>query len=206
MGLMSAHDVLSDERLYELIFVPGFSTAEKVNELSGRGVGLDVVRQKRRRAQRSNPARIAARAGNPVHHQAAAHPAIVDGMRVAVADESYILPLASIIEVHPSWRRRGAAHRDQGHVVDVRGEYLPLVSLGSLFGMEAADRSRASRDLETDGNRIALIVDARLGRAARDKTLEEAPQRHQRQNSPDIDNVPLIRDGRPPRRQDGCTR
>jgi two-component system chemotaxis sensor kinase CheA len=85
-------------------------------------------------------------------------------MRVAVADESYILPLASIVECI----RPGAATvrplANQGHVVDIRGEYLPLVSLGKLFGVEAAGPEKGiAVVLESDGSRIALLVDGLLG-------------------------------------------
>jgi two-component system chemotaxis sensor kinase CheA len=163
-GLMDAQDTLSDERIYDLIFAPGFSTADTVNELSGRGVGLDVVRKNVGELNGSIKLETEPGQGTRFVIRLPLTLAIVDGMRVAVADESYILPLASIVECI----RPGAAAvrpiANQGHLVEVRGEFLPLLSLGRLFGVEAAGPDKGiAVVLETDGNRIALLVDALLG-------------------------------------------
>src|SRR5205823_1285649 len=139
------------------------STAEKVNELSGRGVGLDVVRKNV--GELNGTIKVESQPGQGTRFviRLPLTLAIVDGMRVAVADESYILPLASIVECI----RPGAATvrplANQGHVVDLRGEYLPLVSLGRLFGVEAAGPDKGiAVVLESDGSRIALLVDGLL--------------------------------------------
>jgi two-component system chemotaxis sensor kinase CheA len=164
LSLIGTQETLSDERVQELIFAPGFSTAEKLNELSGRGVGLDVVR--RNVGELNGSIKVLSEPGRGTRFiiRLPLTLAIVDGMRVGVADETYILPLGSILECI----RPGAASvrpiANQGHVVEIRGEYLPLVSLGALFGVPAlgADAGIAVV-VEADGNRIALLVDALLG-------------------------------------------
>ncbi len=163
-GLISGQEALSDEKVQELIFAPGFSTAEKLNELSGRGVGLDVVRKNVNALNgmikvESEPGR-----GTRFLIRLPLTLAIVDGMRVGVGAETYILPLASILEcIRPGAAAvRAIAH--QGHVLEIRGEYLPLVSLGGLFGIEAlGPQEGIAVVLESDGARIALLVDQLLG-------------------------------------------
>ncbi len=163
-GLTGAEETLSDERIQELIFAPGFSTAEKLNELSGRGVGLDVVR--RNVGELNGSIKIESEPGRGTRFiiRLPLTLAIVDGMRVGVGEETYILPLGSIVECI----RPGAAAvrpiAGQGHVVEIRGEFLPLVSLGASFGIEAAGPDKGiAVVLEADGSRIALLVDALLG-------------------------------------------
>ena len=165
LGLISAgHETLSDERIQELIFSPGFSTAEKLNELSGRGVGLDVVRKNV--SELNGAIKVESEPGRGTRFviRLPLTLAIVDGMRVGVAAETYILPLGSIVECI----RPGAAAvrpiAGHGHVVDIRGEFLPLISLGGIFGIKAAGPDQGiAVVLEADGSRIALLVDALLG-------------------------------------------
>ncbi len=164
LGLLAAQDKVPDERIHELIFAPGFSTAEKLNELSGRGVGLDVVRKNVSELNGSIKVESEPGRGTRFVIRLPLTLAIVDGMRVGVADESYIVALSSIVECI----RPGAASvrpiANQGHVVDVRGDFLPLVSLGALFGIEAAGPDEGiAVVLESDGTRIALLVDSLLG-------------------------------------------
>jgi two-component system chemotaxis sensor kinase CheA len=166
LGLIAAgqEESLSDERVQELIFAPGFSTAEQPNELSGRGVGLDVVR--RNVGELNGAIKVESEPGQGTRFviRLPLTLAIVDGMRVGVGAETYILPLASIVECI----RPGAAAvrpiSGHGHVMEIRGEYLPLVPLGGIFGIEAADADKGiAVVLEADGARIALLVDSLLG-------------------------------------------
>jgi len=163
-GLIGPDETLTDDKVQDLIFSAGFSTAEKLNELSGRGVGLDVVRRNVGELNGTIKVESEPGAGTRFVIRLPLTLAIVDGMRVGVADETYILPLASIVECI----RPGAAEvrpiAGQGHVVEVRGEFLPLVSLGTLFDVPAAGPDRGILVvLEADGERIALLVDALLG-------------------------------------------
>jgi two-component system chemotaxis sensor kinase CheA len=157
-------DGLSDERLQELIFAPGFSTAEKLNELSGRGVGLDVVRKNVSELNGSIKVDSEPGRGTRFVIRLPLTLAIVDGMRVSVGDESYILPLASIVECIRPGVAMVRSIAGQGHVVEIRGAYLPLLPLGRLFGVAAAGPEEGiAVVLEADGSRIALLVDALLG-------------------------------------------
>jgi two-component system chemotaxis sensor kinase CheA len=163
-GLVQAREEISDERLQELIFAPGFSTAEKLNDMSGRGVGLDVVRKNVTALNGTIKVDSQAGRGTRFIIRLPLTLAIVDGMRVAVSEESYILPLGSILECI----RPGAAAvrpiAGSGFVMEIRGEYLPVVSLGALFGLPALPHDQGiAVVLEADGNRIALLVDALLG-------------------------------------------
>jgi two-component system, chemotaxis family, sensor kinase CheA len=165
LGLIGAgQESLSDERVQELIFAPGFSTAEKASELSGRGVGLDVVRKNV--GELNGAIKVESEPGRGTRFiiRLPLTLAIVDGMRVGVGAETYILPLASIVEcIRPgaAATRPIAGH---GHVMEIRGEYLPLVPLGGIFGVEAAGPEKGiAVVLEADGSRIALLVDALLG-------------------------------------------
>jgi two-component system chemotaxis sensor kinase CheA len=166
LGLIAAgqEESLSDERVQELIFAPGFSTAEQANELSGRGVGLDVVR--RNVGELNGAIKVESEPGQGTRFviRLPLTLAIVDGMRVGVGAETYILPLASIVECI----RPGAAAvrpiSGHGYVMEIRGEYLPLVPLGGIFGVEAVDADKGiAVVLEADGARIALLVDSLLG-------------------------------------------
>src|SRR5690606_25940018 len=139
-GLIGADDALSDEEVQELIFAPGFSTAERLNELSGRGVGLDVVRKNVSALNGSIKVDSEPGRGTRFTIRLPLTLAIVDGMRIAVGEESYILPLASIVECIRSGAATVRSIAGQGQVVEIRGDYLPLVSLRKLFGVQAADQ------------------------------------------------------------------
>ena len=140
-GLVGPDDSLTDTEIYELIFVPGFSTAEKTTDVSGRGVGMDVVRRNVKELGgkidvRSDPGR-----GSRFTITLPLTLAIVDGQSVAVGTETYIVPLISIVE--SMQLKSTGVTRLSGHseVLSFRGDYLPIIRLHELFGVEP--RSRA---------------------------------------------------------------
>ncbi|MFZ0498435.1 MAG: chemotaxis protein CheA [Steroidobacteraceae bacterium] len=165
-GLVAADDSLTDAEIYELIFVPGFSTAEKTTDVSGRGVGMDVVRRNVKELGgkidvRSEPGR-----GSRITITLPLTLAIVDGQSVAVGTETYIVPLISIVE--SMQLKSTGVTRLSGHseVLSFRGDYLPIIRLHELFGVEP--RSRALHEglvvvAEGDGRRVGLFVDDLLG-------------------------------------------
>jgi two-component system chemotaxis sensor kinase CheA len=165
-GLVGPNDSLTDTEIYELIFVPGFSTAEKTTDLSGRGVGMDVVRRNVKELGgkidvRSEPGR-----GSRFTITLPLTLAIVDGQSVAVGTETYIVPLISIVE--SMQLKATGVTRLSGHseVLSFRGDYLPIIRLHELFGVEP--RSRALHEglvvvAEGDGRRVGLFVDDLLG-------------------------------------------
>ena len=165
-GLVGPNDTLTDSEVYELIFLPGFSTAEKTTDLSGRGVGMDVVRRNVKELGgkvdvRSEPGR-----GSRFTITLPLTLAIVDGQSVAVGTETYIVPLISIVE--SMQLKATGVTRLSGHseVLSFRGDYLPIIRLHELFGVEP--RSRALHEglvvvAEGDGRRVGLFVDDLLG-------------------------------------------
>jgi two-component system, chemotaxis family, sensor kinase CheA len=165
-GLIGQNDVLTDDQIHDLIFLPGFSTAEKTTDLSGRGVGMDVVRRNVKELGGKIELRSERGKGSRFIITLPLTLAIVDGQSVAVGSETYIIPLISIVE---SMRlKETAINRLSGHneVFSFRGDYLPIIRLHELFGVEP--RARALHEglvviAEGDGRRVGLFVDDLLG-------------------------------------------
>jgi len=155
-----------DEELWPLIFAPGFSTAEKVTDISGRGVGMDVV--KRNIQGMGGHIQLSSRAGEGTTTRIVLPLtlAILDGMSVRVGKETFILPLAHVTEsMQPG---AGQIHRisEKEQMLHVRGEYLPIVALHEVFGVQGAvtDLTRAiAVILQAEDVRFALIVDHLIG-------------------------------------------
>ena len=166
-GLLNADAVLTDEQLDNLIFLPGLSTAETVSDISGRGVGMDVVRRNVERLGGRVLIRSVAGRGSTFYLSLPLTLAVLDGMIVGVGAETYIVPLTVILEsLRPSVRD---VHRlvGEGEVLYVRGEYVPLVHLGRAFGVP--DATREPWDglvmlVDADaGGKIGLVVDEIVG-------------------------------------------
>ena len=165
-GLVGPNDILTDDQIHDLIFLPGFSTAEKTTDLSGRGVGMDVVRRNVKELGGKIELRSEQGKGSRFIITLPLTLAIVDGQSVAVGTETYIIPLISIVE---SMRlKETSISRLSGHneVFSFRGDYLPIIRLHELFGVEP--RARALHEglvviAEGDGRRVGLFVDDLLG-------------------------------------------
>jgi two-component system chemotaxis sensor kinase CheA len=161
-GLVAANETPSQEAIYELIFLPGFSTAEQTTDLSGRGVGMDVVRRNIKSLGGKIDIRSERGKGSRFTISLPLTLAIVDGQSVCVGGETYIVPLVSIVEslqIKASGVNRLSM---AGEVISFRGAYLPLVRLHDLFAIEP--RSRAVQEglvvvVEGDGQRVGLFVD-----------------------------------------------
>jgi two-component system chemotaxis sensor kinase CheA len=165
-GLVGANDVLTDEQIHDLIFLPGFSTAEKTTDVSGRGVGMDVVRQRVKELGGSVDIRSERGRGSRFLITLPLTLSIVDGQSVLVGGECYIVPLTSIIESLQLKTQNVSRLSAACEVFSFRGDYLPLIRLHELFGIEP--RSRALQDglvvvAEGDGKRVGLFVDELLG-------------------------------------------
>ena len=164
--LIGANDVLSDEAIHELIFLPGFSTAEQTTDISGRGVGMDVVRRNIKELGGAIEVRSTPGQGSRFIITLPLTLAIVDGQSVAVGNETYIVPLITIIEslqLKPGMINRMAG---QGEVFWFRDGYLPIVRLHEVFG--AKPRTTQLHEglimvVEGEGRRIGLFVDDLLG-------------------------------------------
>lgn len=165
-GIVAADARLSDAEVYALIFEPGFSTAAAVTEVSGRGVGMDVVRRNVESLQGSILIRTRPGQGTTFTIRLPLTLAIVDGLVVGLGDDVYVIPLLSVME---SFRPRAADLRTvvgRGEVVAVRGETVPLLRLHRLLNRpaEVTDPCRGLVVLvEDQGRQHALLVDDLLG-------------------------------------------
>ena len=162
---LAVHDQMTDQEVYGLIFEPGFSTAAVVTDVSGRGVGMDVV--KRNITALGGTVEIDSTVGQGmrVSVRLPLTLAIMDGMSVGVAEETYIVPLASVVEsIHLS-ADDVKSIGGSGRVVEVRNEYLPLVALDELFSVPRAEPSSGGIMIvvEAEGGRTALVVDELIG-------------------------------------------
>jgi two-component system, chemotaxis family, sensor kinase CheA len=161
-GLVGPSETPGEEAIFELIFLPGFSTAEQATDLSGRGVGMDVVRRNIKSLGGKIDIRSTRGRGSRFTISLPLTLAIVDGQSVCVGCETYIVPLVSIVESLQI--KAGGVNRlsNAGEVISFRGDYLPLLRLHELFGVEP--RSRAIHEglvvvVEGDGERVGLFVD-----------------------------------------------
>lgn len=162
-GIVSPDAKLTDAEIDALLFAPGFSTAENVTNLSGRGVGMDVVKT----AITSLGGKVGITSvpgeGSTFTISMPLTLAVLDGMIVGVADETMVLPLSSIVE---SVRPKAGDISEIGSgefVLSVRGAHVPAVDLGSLMGLRPAaamSHDRAYVLLDTGSSKIAVSVDA----------------------------------------------
>jgi two-component system, chemotaxis family, sensor kinase CheA len=165
-GLIGQNDTLTDDQVYELIFLAGFSTAEQTTDISGRGVGMDVVRRNIKELGGTIEVRSQLGKGSRFVITLPLTLAIVDGQSVSVGDETYIVPLITIIE--SLQLKAGMVNRvaGQGEVFWFRDGYLPVVRLHEVFGT----RPRTTQlheglimVVEGEGRRVGLFVDDLLG-------------------------------------------
>ena len=163
---LDVSDAMSDSEVYSLIFAPGFSTADQVTDVSGRGVGMDVVKKNITALGGTVEIDSAEGYGMTVRVRLPLTLAIMDGMSVGVGDECYLLPLSSVIEsfqVQPGMIKTIGG---TGRVVEVRDEYMPVVDLERVFNVPRFDFEHVSNIMvvvEAEGGRVALLVDELLG-------------------------------------------
>ena len=165
-GLIDAGQEVTDEDIYRLIFLPGFSTADVVTDVSGRGVGMDVVRRNIEGLGGHIDIHSVAGKGVTFTIRLPLTLAIVDGMSIALGEQTFILPLTFIVE---SVRPQACDVRSvngRGRVIEVRGEYVPVLILRDLLGV--AGTATAPEDgilvlVEAEGRKVALQVDALIG-------------------------------------------
>jgi two-component system chemotaxis sensor kinase CheA len=166
-GLIGPNDSLTEQQAYQIIFAPGFSMAAKVTDISGRGVGMDVVKTNVERVRGRVEVDSELGAGSVFRIRLPLTLAIIDGLVVRVGDERYILPT--------EWAREAIRPKPEdistvfgaGEMLNVRGQLVRMVRLGDVFGVEGAQR-RPEKGLvvlvEGMGQRRGLVVDELLGR------------------------------------------
>ena len=163
---LQVSEQMSDGDVFNLIFEAGFSTADQVTDVSGRGVGMDVVRRNIQAMGGRVDIESMAGIGTRMTVRLPLTLAILDGMSVAVGDHTYILPLASVVESLQPKEGDIKTLSNLARVIQVRGEYLPVVVLRELFNLEGAvaDFTQGIMViLEADGSKAALFVDALVG-------------------------------------------
>ena len=165
-GLIGENDKLNDDQIWPLIFRPGFSTAEKVTDVSGRGVGMDVVKRNIESLGGTVSIKTVMGKGTTFTLKLPLTLAIIEGMTVRVGKETYIVPLLSILEsIQP---KEGLVKTvvGKGELINVRGTYLPLLRLYEVFSLEpeyTVPTDAILLILETEGERVAVMVDEILG-------------------------------------------
>jgi two-component system chemotaxis sensor kinase CheA len=165
-GLVSPNQSLTDSEINALIFAPGFSTAETVTDISGRGVGMDVVRRNIESIRGRIDIQSVLGQGTTFQIRLPLTLAVTDGMLVRVGDERYIVPLTSISLSFRPEPDMLSTIPPNGEVVMLRGEVLPVVRLHQMFGIKDAvqNPSEAILMIVGDGDhRVALLVDQLLG-------------------------------------------
>lgn len=168
-GLITADTVMSDDQIHELIFAPGFSTAETVTDLSGRGVGMDVVKRSIDRLNGAIALSSTPGQGSRVRLTLPLTLAILDGMALRVGSSTFVIPLNQVTETLSLKSTTGIrALMADSEIILVRGETLPLLRLSRLLGV-SDDGTENPRPLavvlEAAELRFALVIDELLGKS-----------------------------------------
>jgi two-component system chemotaxis sensor kinase CheA len=163
---LDVSDQMPDSEVWQLIFAPGFSTAEVVTDVSGRGVGMDVV--KRNITALNGTVEIESNEGfgMKVSVRLPLTLAIMDGMSVGVGNEVYLLPLSSVVESFQVKAESVSTVGQGAQLVKVRDEYMPVIELEKVFQVPRFDSNKTSDIMvvvEADGSRVVLLVDELLG-------------------------------------------
>ena len=163
---MDVHDNMTNDEIAMLIMAPGFSTAEVITDVSGRGVGMDVVKRNIQDMGGRIQIGFTEGKGTITRILLPLTLAILDGMSVKIADDVFIVPLSAIISTLQP--RQEDIYRLAGEekMLLVRGEYLPLVEMHQVFGIDGAERDLAKSIaliVQNAGNRYALLVDKLVG-------------------------------------------
>jgi two-component system chemotaxis sensor kinase CheA len=164
-GLVDADALLSDENIYNLIFVAGFSTADTVSDVSGRGVGMDVVRRNINDLGGHVQILSAPGRGSTIRIRLPLTLAILEGQMLRVGKEIYVASLVSIIETVQSKGEDISCVAGRTELFRHRSDYLPIIRLYDLFGIEPDSRDITDGllvVLEADGRRVAMLVDELL--------------------------------------------
>jgi two-component system chemotaxis sensor kinase CheA len=166
-GLVDPNAALTDDEICNLIFLPGFSTAETVSDISGRGVGMDVVRRNIQDLGGRTSIKSEFGRGTTIQLALPLTLAVMDGLVVAVAKQTYVLPIPNIVEcLRPG---DDEIHRVIGAAgaLNLRGDIVPLIYLADVLGVDQATQERTNGVViiteASDGTRMGLIVDDLIG-------------------------------------------
>ena len=166
-GLIVSADGLADNEIYNLIFQPGFSTAAQVTNVSGRGVGMDVVRRHIEKLRGRIEIRSTVGQGATFLLKLPLTLAIIDGLVVGVGQERYILPLFAVREMFRPTEETIWTVQQRNEMALVRGALLPVVRLYRLFGVQPKNEDPVAGVLvvaEVEGQRFCVLVDELIGK------------------------------------------
>jgi len=192
---IDAPDSLTDNEVWNLIFAPGFSTAEEVTDVSGRGVGMDVVKKNITSLGGTVEIDSAEGYGMRVAVRLPLTLAIMDGMSVGVGEEVYILPLSSVVESFQVSTEMIKTVGGSGRVVEVREEYMPVIELEKVFQVPRFDWEHNSGIMvvvEAESGRVALLVDELLGQ--QQVVVKNLESNYRKVN--DVSGATIMGDGR----------
>jgi two-component system chemotaxis sensor kinase CheA len=163
-GVVGPNQALSHQEILRLAFEPGISTAGKVTNLSGRGVGLDVVKRNIEALRGTVDVESEKGRGTRISIRLPLTLAIIDGFRVGVAGSSYVIPLDTVIECIEI-EERAEARRGQAHYINLRGEVLPFLRLRELFNESQTSEDNRENIVVVSyaGQKAGLVVDELLG-------------------------------------------
>jgi two-component system chemotaxis sensor kinase CheA len=162
-GLISPDDKLTESEVFNLIFLPGFSTAKTISDVSGRGVGMDVVKRSVEALRGSVDIESRLGLGTTIRLRLPLTLAIIEGLLVAVGDSSYVLPMSSI-EACVELTGEDIEQAHGNHLVDVRGELVPYVCLRDWFGIEGRRANVEQITIASiNGQRVGFVVDQVIG-------------------------------------------
>jgi len=166
-GVVGENENLTESQIFALLMQPGFSTAETISDLSGRGVGLDVVKTSIEKLRGKVEIDSKEGSGTTFSIILPLTLAIIDGMLVQVAEETYIIPTLSVIESFRPQKEIVHFLKSKGEFVNLRGECIPIVRLSDVFDLKTTRVEAWDAILvcvETEGGRIAILIDELLGR------------------------------------------
>ena len=159
-GLVDPDEMLPDSAVYDLLFHPGFSTADQVSDVSGRGVGMDVVRRNIQSLGGNVEVNSTKGQGSVFTIRLPLTLAIVDGQLIRVKQQTYVIPLISIIESIQIESNQINAIAERGELYRLRDEYIPLVRLASLFGIESSSQNaQLMVVVESEQGKAGILVD-----------------------------------------------
>ncbi|MGE5522240.1 MAG: chemotaxis protein CheW [Rhodospirillaceae bacterium] len=163
---MAVSDTMTDAEVWQLIFEAGFSTADQITDVSGRGVGMDVVKRNIHALGGRVEIDTNSGTGTRITIRLPLTLAILDGLSVAVGSELFIVPLTYIVESLQPQASDVKTVSGRGRVIHVRGEYLPLIALHEVFNLKPRVKSIEGGIvviLETEGRKTAIVVDELVG-------------------------------------------
>jgi len=160
--LLDDETELSEEEAFQLLFLPGFSTSESISDISGRGVGMDAVRQDIESLRGAIFIKSELGQGSTFQIKLPLTLAIIEGMLVQVENQIFTIPLLSVLETLKTLGHQHKTLQKQGEVIELRGEYLPKLNLSRIFNLQKVDPPNLDPlvvVVEQAGERYGLLVD-----------------------------------------------